>query len=179
MSSGDREKRFTRIVDEHADALNRYLRRRYVSADATDVEDLLADVLAIAWRRLDEIPEEATAAWLFGVARHRLSNARTRRSRRDRIMAPVRPRLTTVAAEDEAIADLSLREALQRLPDKEREALTLTAWEGLTPTELAVALGVSVNAAAIRLSKAKAHLLGFLEENGEESSLTAATRSRS
>lgn len=179
MSSGDREERFTRIVHDHADALNRYLRRRYVSADATDVEDLLADVLAIAWRRLDEIPDDATAAWLFGVARHRLSNARTRRNRRDRIMAPIRPRVSSAAAEDEAIADLTLREGLQRLPAKEREALTLTAWEGLSPSELAVALGVSVNAAAIRLSKAKAHLLSLLEESGEESSLPAATRSRS
>jgi RNA polymerase sigma-70 factor (ECF subfamily) len=178
MPSGDREERFTRLVQEHADALNRYLRRRYVAADATDVEDLLADILAIAWRRLEEVPDDAAGPWLFGVARHRLSNARTRRSRRDRIMAPMRPRAAAPAAEDEAVADLAFREALARLPEKEREALTLTAWEGLTPKELAVALGISVNAAAIRLSKAKAHLLTFLED-GEESSLTPATRSRS
>lgn len=178
MPSGDREERFTQLVHEHGEALHRYLRRRYTTADATDVEDLLADVLMVAWRRFDDVPLGAEAPWLFGVARRRLSNARMRRSRRVRIMATVRPRGASAPAEDVAIADLTLREALAQLPDKEREALTLTAWEGLSPEELAVALGVSVNAAAIRLSKAKTRLLALVGENADESSRSIATQSR-
>jgi len=175
MPSADREERFNRLVREHGDAVHRYLRRRYRGGDGTDVEDLLADVMAIAWRRLDDVPGDAEAPWLFGVARRRLSNARSRQTRRDRIMAPLRPKAASPAAEEEALADLGLREALSRLPDKEREALTLTAWEGLGPEELAAALGVSVNAAAIRLSKAKTRLLGILAENPDESSPPVAT----
>ncbi len=170
----DREERFTRLVREHGDAVHRYLRRRYSGGDA-DAEDLLADVMTVAWRRLDDIPVGVEAPWLFGVARHRLSNARHLRSRRDRLSAPMRPRSAAPAAEDEAVASLNLREALDRLPDKEREALTLTAWEGLTPDELAVALGVSVNAAAIRLSKAKSHLLSELTDNDAERSASVVT----
>jgi len=177
MPGGDREERFTRLVQEHADALHRYLRRRYVVGDATDVEDLLADVLAVAWRRVDDIPDGAELPWLYGVARRRLSNARTRRGRRERITATIRARSASAGAEDVALADLSLREALDRLPDKEREALTLTAWEGLSPPELALALGVSVNAAAVRLSKAKSKLLSYLEDD-EESSPRIATRTK-
>jgi RNA polymerase sigma factor (sigma-70 family) len=175
MPSADREERFNRLVREHGDAVHRYLRRRYRGGDATDVEDLLADVMAIAWRRLDDVPADAEAPWLFGVARRRLSNARSRRTRRDRIVAPLRPRGSAPAAEDVALADLSLREALASLPDKEREALTLTAWEGLGPEELAAALGVTVNAAAIRLSKARTKLLALLAENADESSPPVAT----
>jgi RNA polymerase sigma-70 factor (ECF subfamily) len=175
MPSADREERFARLVREHGDAVHRYLRRRYTGGDATDVEDLLADVMTVAWRRLDDVPPDAEAPWLFGVARRRLSNARTRRTRRDRIMAPVRPRSAAPAAEDVALAELGLREALAALPEKEREALTLTAWEGLSPDELAVALGVSVNAAAIRLSKAKAKLLATLSEKRDESSQRVVT----
>jgi RNA polymerase sigma-70 factor (ECF subfamily) len=175
MQSADREERFNRLVREHGDAVHRYLRRRYGGGDATDVEDLLADVMAIAWRRLDDVPAEAEAAWLYGVAKRRLSNARSRRYRRDRIIAPLRPKGAAPAAEDVALADLSLREALASLPDKEREALTLTAWEGLGPEELALALGVSVNAAAIRLSKAKSKLLDLLSEKADESSPPVAT----
>jgi RNA polymerase sigma factor (sigma-70 family) len=162
MAGADREERFARLVQEHGDAVYRYLRRRHSGGDATDAEDLLADVMTVAWRRLDDIPVGAEAPWLFGVARHRLSNARSRLARRDRISAPMRPRSDSTSAEDEAIADLGMREALAGLPDKEREALTLTAWEGLSPEELAIALGISVNAAAIRLSKAKAKLLAAL-----------------
>jgi RNA polymerase sigma-70 factor, ECF subfamily len=175
MPSADREERFNRLVREHGDAVHRYLRRRYRGGDATDVEDLLADVMAIAWRRLDDVPNDAEAPWLFGVARRRLSNARSRRARRDRIVAPLRPRGSAPAAEDVALADLSLREALASLPEKEREALTLTAWEGLGPEELAAALGVTVNAAAIRLSKARTKLLALLAENADESSPPVAT----
>jgi RNA polymerase sigma-70 factor, ECF subfamily len=176
MPSADREERFNRLVREHGDAVHRYLRRRYWGGDATDVEDLLADVMAIAWRRLDEVPPDAEAPWLFGVARRRLANARSRRSRRDRIMAPIRPRAASPAAEDEALADLSLREALAALSDKEREALMLTAWEGLNPDELALVLGISVNAAAIRLSKAKSKMLDLLAAKPEESSEPRVTR---
>jgi RNA polymerase sigma-70 factor, ECF subfamily len=175
MPSADREERFNRLVRDHGDAVHRYLRRRYRGGDGTDVEDLLADVMTIAWRRLDEVPADAEAPWLFGVAKRRLSNARTRQTRRDRIAAPLRPKAPSPPAEDVALADLSLREALARLPEKEREALTLTAWEGLSPEELAVALGVSLNAAAIRLSKAKTKLLAYLAESADESSPTVAT----
>lgn len=170
MTALDREERFSRLAREHGDAVYRYLRRRFQSCDATDAEDLLSDVMAVAWRRLDDIPHGAELPWLFGVARRRLSNARHRSSRRDRIAAPMRPRAASASAEDEAVADLSLRAALDRLPDKEREALTLTAWEGLSPEELAIALDISVNAAAVRLSKAKAHVIAFLAEGDESES---------
>jgi RNA polymerase sigma-70 factor, ECF subfamily len=175
MPSADREERFNRLVREHGDAVHRYLRRRYRGGDATDVEDLLADVLTVAWRRLDDVPSDAEAPWLFGVAKRRLSNARSRQMRRDRIAAPMRPKEASPPAEDVAIADLSIRDALAKLPDKEREALTLTAWEGLSPEELAQALGVSVNAAAIRLSKAKSRLLKLMAQDSDESSPAVAT----
>jgi RNA polymerase sigma-70 factor (ECF subfamily) len=175
MTDVEREERFTRLVQEHGDAVFRYLRRRHDGGDATDVEDLLADVMTVAWRRLDDIPIGAEAPWLFGVAKHRLSNARHRRVRRERLIAPVRPCNAAPAAEDVAVADMGLRAAMAQLPESHREALMLTAWEGLTPEELAVALGVTVNAAAIRLSKAKSQLLTLLQAADAESSETVAT----
>ena len=158
----ERDRRFTQLVYTHADAIYRYLRRRFPNSDGSDAEDLVADVMAIAWRRLDDIPAGAELPWLYGVARRRLSNARNRGARRERLSAPLRPAGPVASAEEFALADLELQAALAKLPYKEREALTLTAWEGLGPPELAVALGVSVNAAAVRLSKAKAHLRSAL-----------------
>lgn len=175
MAGAEREERFTRLVHEHGDAVYRYLRRRFHSAEGADAEDLLADVMAVAWRRLDDIPVGAELPWLYGVARRRLSNARTRSARRERLAAPVRHATSADSAEDLAVADLSLQAAMAQLPDKEREVLTLTAWEGLRPSELAVALGVSVNAAAVRLSKAKAHLLTLLAGGTAERVRVVAT----
>jgi RNA polymerase sigma-70 factor, ECF subfamily len=167
MADAAREERFTRLVQEHGDAVARYLRRRHTGLDATATEDLLADVMAVAWRRLDKVPPDAEAPWLFGVARNRLANARRRSMRRESVHATMRPPASAPSAEDVAVADLVLSDALARLSDKEREAVTLTAWEGLDPQQLAVALGVSVNAAAVRLSKAKSRLRSMLSEVAE------------
>jgi RNA polymerase sigma-70 factor (ECF subfamily) len=174
MANAEREDRFSQLVREHGNAVYRYLRRRHGLIDATDAEDLLAEVMTVAWRRLDDIPRDAEAAWLFGVARHHLSNSRRRGVRRARLTAPLRPPAPAPSAEAESIAELELRAALSALTPAEREALTLTAWEGLSPSELAVALGVTVNAAAIRLSKAKAHLQALLGD--AESSPVPGTR---
>jgi RNA polymerase sigma-70 factor (ECF subfamily) len=171
-----REQRFSRLVENHADAVHRYLRNRLSGGDGIDAEDVLADVMMIAWQRLDDIPPDAEAPWLFGVARNRLMNAHSKRSRRTAISRRIRPHGPSAPAEDVALADLGLRGALDALPGPEREALMLTAWEGLTPNQLAVALGVSVNAAAIRLSRAKSMLLEQLHgdlEMGESSDTLA------
>jgi RNA polymerase sigma-70 factor (ECF subfamily) len=154
-----REQRFSVLVESHADAVHRYLRNRLSGGDGIDAEDILADVMLIAWQRLDDIPPDAEAPWLFGVARNRLMNAHSKRSRRAAISRRIRPHGPSAPAEDVALADIALRAAIDVLPEPEREALLLTAWEGLTPNQLAVALGVSVNAAAIRLSRAKSMLL--------------------
>ena len=176
MGAKDREHRFSRLVEDHADAVHRYLRNRLSSGDGIDAEDILADVMMIAWQRFDDIPSGAEAPWLFGVARNRLMNAHSKRSRRTAIGRRVRPVGPTAAAEEVALADLGLRAALAALPEPEREALLLTAWEGLTPNELAIALGVTVNAAAIRLSRAKSMLLDALRDRESSDSLARDTR---
>jgi RNA polymerase sigma-70 factor (ECF subfamily) len=57
--------------------------------------------------------------------------------------------------------------ALRGLRPEEQEVLRLAAWEGLTNAELAVALGCSENAAAIRLHRARKRLSEQLEKGTE------------
>jgi RNA polymerase sigma-70 factor (ECF subfamily) len=71
------------------------------------------------------------------------------------------------SAESIALADLELSQAWARLNEKEREALALWALDGLEPKEVAVALGISGNAANIRLSRAKKNLLAELEKSND------------
>lgn len=44
-----------------------------------------------------------------------------------------------------------MRQALTRLPEVDRELLTLTVWERLPIVEAAVVVGLSANAARVRL----------------------------
>jgi RNA polymerase sigma-70 factor (ECF subfamily) len=53
--------------------------------------------------------------------------------------------------------DLVVR-ALQTLPELSREALMLTAWEGLVPAEAAQVIGISPAAFRVRLHRARRQL---------------------
>jgi RNA polymerase sigma-70 factor (ECF subfamily) len=55
-----------------------------------------------------------------------------------------------------------MRTALARLSDREREALTLIAWHGLTGTRAARAAGCSRSAFALRLHRARTRLAAEL-----------------
>jgi len=57
-----------------------------------------------------------------------------------------------------ALVSASLRDLIDQLPAKYREALVLTEFEGLTQAEMAAALGLSVSGAKSRVQRARAML---------------------
>jgi RNA polymerase sigma-70 factor (ECF subfamily) len=135
----------------------------------------MAEVFAIAWRRLDAIPREAEVPWLIGVARNRVLNMRTKRGRRLRLTQGFKTSpASSPAAEDEVLAEMALREAIEKLPEMDRETLLLSVWEGLSPSDISTILGCSENAARIRLSRAKAQLLRLMAAEGPETDTVVA-----
>lgn len=53
--------------------------------------------------------------------------------------------------------------AMERLKAADQEILRLTAWESLSPTEIGAVLGISSNAASIRLHRARSRLNAALD----------------
>ncbi len=143
-----REQRFDDLLSEVHVPLQRYLRRRTAEAD-----DVLAETLAVLWRRLDAVPADPLP-WAYGVARLCLANHQRAEQRRFRL-------LRRIALEPEAPPppeDPLLAEALAGLPEADQEVLRLWAWEQLPPREIAVVLDVTSNAASIRLHRATTRL---------------------
>ena len=132
-----------------------YLRRRLYPLAAADLDDLVEEVLLIAWRRFDDIPSDAQIPWLIGVARNVLRNAVRKQRRISTLESRLRPAPPDAAAEDYVIADQSIREALGSLSDDDREILLLHFWDGRTSVEIGVIFGITTNAAAVRLSRAQ------------------------
>jgi DNA-directed RNA polymerase specialized sigma24 family protein len=68
--------RFTRLAETAGPRVLAYLARRVDPPG--DAADLLAEVFATAWRRVDDLPADdgEAAAWLFGIARGTLANHR-------------------------------------------------------------------------------------------------------
>lgn len=143
---------FTALVRVHERDVHRYLVRRA----GQDAEDLTADVLTIAWRRREDVPEGAELPWLYRTAGFVLANHR-RKGR----PVPVE-RLPEVVDEDDpalrAVTDERVRGALAALSPRDRQIVLLNAWEGLTGVALAEALGVSRGGADAALSRARARL---------------------
>jgi RNA polymerase sigma-70 factor (ECF subfamily) len=153
----ERRERFEALAAEVFEPLQRYLRRR---ANADEAEEAFGDTLLALWRRLDDIPPAATLPWSYGVARRVLANRRRGLVRQRQLVERI-GRLTPVWFDPDPSAAPEYPElaaALRALREEDREVLTLWAWEQLEPREIAIVLGVSVNAATLRLSKAKKRL---------------------
>jgi RNA polymerase sigma-70 factor, ECF subfamily len=154
-----RRQRFERLVGQVYEPLQRYLRRR---TDPATADDVLGDVLLVLWRRLDDVPAGEPLPWAYGVARGCLGNARRGAARQERLVERIARERPADGDGDDRLA-----EALEALPEADRELLRLWAWEQLPPREIALVLGVSANAATIRLHRAKKRLKALLAEGKE------------
>ena len=129
-----------------------------------EIADVVAETFLTAWRRLDVVPEDA-APWLFRTASLHVANRRRSSRRRQALdhrliegaveTSGFRPEITEL--------DERLVGAINRLPDKEREALMLVAWDGLDPKRAARAAGCSAGAFRVRLHRARSRLKHELE----------------
>ena len=148
------EVRFRRVF-AHLAAVTAYARRR----GSADADGIAAETMTIAWRRLSHVPADDPLPWLYATARNLLLAEARRADRRSRLrelddFAPP-PELSEL--------DPQLDRALRSLRPSDREALLLVAWEDLTPSQAARALGVNATAFRVRLLRARRRLQASLE----------------
>jgi RNA polymerase sigma-70 factor, ECF subfamily len=105
------------------------------------------------------------AAWIFGVAFNRArTRARSDRRRPDRESLPEGLEPSTLPSIDDDLTTMEVFErAMKVLLPSERVAWRL-AFEGLQPKEIAEQLGISVNAATVRLHRARRRLGDVLSD---------------
>jgi RNA polymerase sigma-70 factor (ECF subfamily) len=158
---GDSAARFEDLYRTcYQDLLSFALRRTDRPEGAADV---VADTFVVAWRRIDEVPPDQARAWLFGVARNVLSGHDRTHRRQERLAARLRQELASVPVREPQVSD-ALSDAFRTLSDGDQAVLRLAAWENLTAEELAVTLDCTVNAARIRLHRARRRFAAALAE---------------
>lgn len=128
-----------------------------------DADDVLSETFAVAWRRIDVIPEHSLP-WLLTTAANLIRNRRRADARRTNLTTSLaRLHDETSPLFDDAVAERDhVLAALQRLTDFEREALLLVAWDGLQSIDAAVVAGCAPRAFRARLSRARARLAAEL-----------------
>jgi RNA polymerase sigma-70 factor (ECF subfamily) len=158
----DRRRRFDLLYREHREQVLAFLLRR--TAQPADATDVLHDVFVVAWRRIDEVPDgDAARMWLFGVAHRTLANHRRSGHRRTRLVSALTDAVTAVLRTAPQQEHPTLHEALGTLSADDRVVLTLSAWEGLNPTEIGTVLGIDPSTARGRLYRARQRLRDRLE----------------
>ena len=156
-TSRDREWFKDRYHDNYR-LLLAYARRR---VDEQTADEVVADTFLVAWRRREDIPEGYERAWLFGVARNTILTAARAARRRSALVGKLRgatsPAWADGSNEVNNRAD-ALLPALNSLREADREILMLVAWEELSHAEIGQATGLSPNAVAIRIHRARKRL---------------------
>jgi RNA polymerase sigma factor (sigma-70 family) len=148
--------RFEELFRSHYRDVLRYAQRR---TDPVQAEEVASETFAICWARLHRVPDPALP-WLYAVARKCLANRRRAASRR--VVVRVDERVGRDPAEQLAERDAILR-AFVALSVRDREALRLFAWEGLSLADAARAAGTSRAAFAMRLHRARRRLAAELD----------------
>ena len=124
---------------------------------------MVSEVFVVAWRHLDVIPVDALP-WLLVCARHALANAQRAARRQRKLFERVAGAAATSPQSSEQLYAGSLAEALSTLNDRDRDALLLVAWEGLSSRQAAVVLGCSPQTFRVRAYRARLRLAAALRD---------------
>lgn len=161
MDQGEAADRLTRLWVANHEDVTRFVARRL---SAAHVDDAVSETFLVAWRRLDDVPQDARP-WLFGVARNVVAT-RTRSEGRWHALGvrlARQPVEVSPSADDVAIDRLELEQAWRRLTAGEREVIALVAWDGLTNEQAAKVLGIRATTFSVRLTRARRHLVEVLD----------------
>lgn len=159
-SRGAVEARFAGVF-AHLEFITTYAHRR----GARDPDGIAAEAMAIAWRRLSDVPVDDPRPWLIVTARNLLMSER----RREPLTKTQPLGDVHIAGPAEPISieldiDPALARGLNALSEQDREALLLIAWEDLSPALAAKSLGISGPAFRVRLHRARRRLSDLLAE---------------
>jgi RNA polymerase sigma factor (sigma-70 family) len=178
----EQDERISEAIDRDKTRLRNFIRRRV--ADPSDAEDILQEVfyeLVETYRLMK--PIEQVGAWLFRVARNRITDLFRKRkpeaSTNDPAMAEEGELLTVEdllpsrdagpeAAYARTVLLAELEDALEELPEEQREVFLAHEIEGRSFKDLAAETGLSVNTLLSRKHYAVIHLRERLREVYDE-----------
>ena len=166
--NGDTES-FRLLVDRYERTVVRMISR--ITGDNHGCEDLAQDVFLTAFAKLKTYDPARSqfSTWLLTIARNKTINALKKKRPETIECPPDRVDSTTpleAATQREAFA--SLDRALLSLPGKQRRAVVLIEFEGLSYEQAAQIEGTRIGTIRSRVSRAKNRLIETLRHCGGE-----------
>lgn len=161
----DRVDAFRSLYESSYGDLLRFVQRR---SEATNAEDVVAEAFLVVWRRFAEAPanENDARAWVFGITRNLLLNARRGEQRRQALgirLADVSSDLFSASHADLVGSRIDLSRAWALLSEVHQETLGLAIFENMPAPQAAQVLGISPVAFRLRLTRARRALRLLLD----------------
>lgn len=164
MAEPESARQFTALYAEHHRRVYAYAVAR---AGRSLADEVVAETFLVAWRRFAQMPA-AALPWLLGVARNVIRERYRAEERQHAIAAEMLAWTADTPDVADGVAErAAVLAALAGLSENDREALTLTAWDGLAPRDAARVVGCSAPAFLVRLHRARRRLANAVEAAGE------------
>jgi len=161
VQDGDRES-CRLLFDDVGPMVMSFLRRRI--ADRSELEDVYQDaMLALFQARHTYQPSRPLEPWLFAIARNVAADHTGRYWGRVRF-EQLTDRIPESASPEQPQPEPSLRDAMARLPEPQREAFAMLKLEGMTVEQAAARAGTSVGALKVRAHRAYEALKKIIRE---------------
>ena len=161
VQDGDRES-CRLLFDDVGPMVMSFLRRRI--ADRSELEDVYQDaMLALFQARHTYQPSRPLEPWLFAIARNVAADHARRYWARARF-EQLTDRIPESVSPEQPQPERSLRDAMARLPEPQREAFAMLKLEGMTVEQAAERAGTSVGALKVRAHRAYKALKKIIRE---------------
>jgi RNA polymerase sigma-70 factor (ECF subfamily) len=142
---------------------------RALAGNVPDADDLVQICLERALAKSDQLRDGAPlAGWMFGILRNAWIDETRGRARRNRVFAPEELGEHVPDPNSGQSELLPVVQAMERLPDEQREVIGLVLIEGLSYREAAELIGVPVGTVTSRLARGREALQTMLGEAEQE-----------
>ncbi|MCK7540265.1 MAG: RNA polymerase sigma factor [Marinilabiliales bacterium] len=151
-------KEYNKVVDDHADALYRFILKNLKDGDRAN--DIVQDSFEKLWLNVAEIDADVAKSWLFTTAYHKMIDSMRRESKI----------VLTESYDDQNLiyngsySDLKelLNIALDRLQEQQKTVILLRDYEGYSYKEIAEITGLSEPVVKISIYRGRIELRKFI-----------------
>lgn len=139
---------------------------RTLARNPHDADDLVQVAVERALARSDQLRADSSlSSWMFGILRNAWIDETRSRGRRNQVFAPEELGENVGDASSASHTDvLSVQDAMARLPDEQRIAVSLVLVEGLSYKEAAEIMGVPLGTLTSRLARGREALQALLTD---------------
>jgi len=137
--------------------LHQFIRKRI--SDESTAEDILQEVFLKIHQRIETLSDvKKLESWVYQITRHAIIDSyRSRELLKASLDAPEVVEFPEELPDDDVVSELfpAVRAMVMSLPERDRQALILTEFQGLTQKEFSERLGLSFSGAKSRVQRAR------------------------